>query len=95
MKIRFVKEVATDHGVIRAGRLVTVRKLPKGWDQWLRAGLIQIQPSDETETAEAPRLPEVAATVRRGGQARPSSVSPLGRASRRKTSTPAEDAPES
>lgn len=95
MQIRFLHDVPAERGVFRAGRIVTVQKLPKGWDQWLQAGLIQIHRTDETETAEALPLPEVAATVRHGGQERPSSALRPGRASRRRMSRSAKVAPES
>ena len=62
MQIRFTRQVATERGAFRLGRIVTVPRLPKGWATWLQSGVIEILPEDDTEIAVAEPEPEQAVT---------------------------------
>jgi hypothetical protein len=73
MQIRFKQSVASDTCAFRAGHILSLPKLPRGWDAWLRGGVIELLP-DADERAELPALEETA-------------VRPVGRRRRARGST--------
>lgn len=58
MRIRFKTSIATDRASYVQGRIVTCESLPREWRSWLKEGVIEILPTDATETTQAPSLPE-------------------------------------
>jgi hypothetical protein len=60
MQIQFRQSVADDRGSFTAGQVVSVKRLPRGWQQWLEAGVIRLLPEDATETAVRPEEPDQA-----------------------------------
>jgi hypothetical protein len=65
MQIRFRQSVATERGAFSRGRVVRVKTLPKGWDAWLRDGVIELVAEDAMpEVAVAPLAPETAVRPR-------------------------------
>lgn len=51
MTIRFLKSVAGPRASFRAGQVVRVARLPKGWEAWLQAGVLTLEPEDAHEAA--------------------------------------------
>lgn len=65
MTIRFLKSVAGARASFRVGQVVHVPRLPRGWAEWLRRGIITCEREADDETAVVDAPAEVAVRPRR------------------------------